>query len=110
MSKSIVLVTGILAAALLSGCNSDAPDDMASSEMAKWIGKNVIIQFRRDALGAAADLPVSPTTGSINGAKTSIVGLLQTVDATGVTLGNHQRKGSPRWIPREVILFVELQP
>jgi hypothetical protein len=44
-----------------------------------FLGKDCKVQFKRNALGAGADLPVSPQTDSINGAKTSCVGTLRTV-------------------------------
>jgi hypothetical protein len=109
VSKTSILILSVLMASILAGCKSDTPTDMTSSELAKWIGKNVTIQFRRDALGAAADLPISPTTGSINGAEVTVNGNLLNVDATGITIGIYQRPNS-RWIPKDVILFVELNP
>ena len=110
MIKSSLSLVVIFTAMALSGCSSDIDENMKSSELTKWMGKNVRIQFRRDALGAAASLPISPNTGEINGASTTLVGTLQKVDAAGIAIGNHQRKTSPRWIPREAILFVELNP
>lgn len=70
-------------------------------------GKNVRVQFRRDALGAAASLPVPPTTGEINGAATCVVGKLTKAEGNGIVIGPEER---PKWIPREVILFVEANP
>ena len=110
MNRSGLLLAIIVTTIALSGCSRDNDENMSSSELSKWIGKNVIIQFRRDALGAAASSPISPNTGSINGASTFLSGSLQKVDATGIVIGNHQRPTSSRWIPREVILFVELNP
>ncbi len=97
----------------LSGCAKPSPTITTSQEptndleISKWIGKTVQVQFRRDALGAAATLPISPTTGSINGAETSIVGILTTVESNAIVVNANNR---PKWIPREVILFVESNP
>mgnify|MGYP001447369756 FL=1 len=63
------------------------------------------MQFRRDALGAAANLPISPTAGSINGVSTTIVGTLAIVESDAIVVDADNRL---KWVPREVILFVEL--
>lgn len=110
MNRPCMLSAIVVVSIILSGCSNDDNEDMSSSELSKWIGKNVRVQFRRDALGAAAPVPISPETGSFNGASTCLIGPLQKVDAKGIVIGNHQREASPRWIPREVILFVELSP
>jgi hypothetical protein len=80
---------------------------MSTGELRQWAGKNVRIQFRRDALGAAASLPVPPTAGEINGATTCVIGKLMHVERTGLVIGPEEH---PKWIPREVILFVEANP
>jgi hypothetical protein len=54
MIKSSLSLVVIFTAMALSGCSSDIDENMKSSELTKWIGKNVRIQFRRDALGAVA--------------------------------------------------------
>ena len=88
----------ILAALLLPGC--DRPQEHLKS----LIGEPVKVQFRRDALGAAAALPVSPTTDSINGAATSISGTLVAVEVDSVVLTVNE---NTKWIPRDVILSIE---
>ena len=110
MKKTILLPIALLSLMSVAGCSNEKSDGMTSSELSNWIGKNVRIQFRRDALGAAASLPISPTTGEINGASTTIVGQLLKINAQSIVVGDHQRSESPKWIPREVILFVELNP
>ena len=104
--NKILLTTAM--ATLFSGCGNIANHDMTTSEMSTWIGKNVIVQFRRDALGAGADLPIDPETGQINGAKTAIGGVLLKIEAKSIVIGNHLKDRGPKWIPREVILFVEM--
>jgi hypothetical protein len=69
------------------------------------LGKNCVIQFRRDALGAAANLPIAPTTGSINGAETCLGGQLKMVSSDWVVLDN--LKGNDIWIPRAAILLIQ---
>ena len=67
------------------------------------VGKECVVQFRRDALGTAASLPVAPTTGSINGAQTAIGGKLLMVNSEWVLLNN----GNDLWIPRASILLIQ---
>ncbi|QDV52788.1 hypothetical protein [Gimesia fumaroli] len=112
MNNKRLLFTSFGLLIALSGCVSKINSETSQSESSKisrdglhqWIGKEVNIQFRRDALGVAAPLPVSPTTSSLNGAKTSISGKLICVDSKGLVIGTERR---PTWVPREVILLVE---
>lgn len=78
--------------------------------LSEWIGQNIQIQFRRDALGAASNLPISPDTGEINGASTSIIGRLVSVSDSEIVMmrSRGKREARPHWIPREAILFIEV--
>jgi hypothetical protein len=62
------------------------------------------IQFRRDALGAAANLPISPMTGGINGADTAISCTFKSMREDWVIV---ERAGKEVWIPKGVILLME---
>lgn len=84
---------------LLPGCGS-TPQDSAR----KLIGKTVKVQFRRDALGGAASIPISPFTDNMNGADTSALGKVEIVEGNWIVI---QRSGKLTWIPREVILAIE---
>lgn len=68
------------------------------------LGERCTVQLRRDALGAGADLPVPPTTNSINGADVSISGELVRADQDWLVL---RGEGKDRWIARHAVLFVE---
>jgi len=68
-------------------------------------GSYCTIQFRRDALGAAADLPIPPTTGSINGASVCVTGKFSRMDEDWVILT--EGKDVETWIPRSVILLIK---
>ena len=94
-------------ATYVAGCSQPVPDKKDSVVLSKWIGQNILIQFRRDALGAGRELPISPDTDEINGASTSIVGKLIAVSETSVVI---QRKDDPHWVPRETILFIRVNP
>jgi hypothetical protein len=68
--------------------------------------KPCTIQFRRDALGAAASLPISPLTDSLNGGETSISGTLKMVNDDWVVL---DRGGKDIWVSRSVVLLIKYQ-
>ena len=76
------------------------------------------VQFRRDALGTAKDLPVSPTTNSINGAIVSMRGELIAINHDVILLdqvNNHYIVNDvPQmkrfWIPKSSILSIEYEP
>ena len=91
----------------ISSCAEPHAEGIEDTQVSEWIGKTVRVQFRRDALGAAAPLPVSPKTGEINGASTTLVGTLLEVNKASVVIEEGER---PKWIPREVILFIEVNP
>ena len=107
MRTTILLLLCFGVGMALWGCDTARNADASTGELHRWVDKNVRVQFRRDALGAAAPLPVSPTTNEINGASTTVVGQLMKVDGTGIVIGPDDR---PKWIPRAVILFVEAHP
>lgn len=76
------------------------------------MGQEVIIQFDRSALGSAANLPVSPTTESINGANTAIRGKLLHADSEWIHIEQiqpHQGGELTKtfWIPRNKVLLIE---
>ncbi len=93
---STYAAAGCLLLAAVSGCNYA---DTGGPEL----GKTCTIQFRRDALGAAANLPISPNTDGINGADTSISGKLVRVTTDWLVI---ERGGKDLWIPQSVVLMV----
>lgn len=113
-SLQVLICTGILL--VLSGCVNveNTGQGKNTPGIKQWVGQNVRVQFRRDALGAAAPVPVDPNTGSLNGASTMIVGKLLKVESDGIYIESARIPGtehiSQKWIPREVILFVETNP
>jgi hypothetical protein len=96
----VKLIHLLLVAAIMLplGCENPSPTDSLSGK----IGTTCSVQFRRgDALGGAAPLPVSPTTGSINGAEVVISGKLTGVDRDWVVLDGKT------WIPKSSILLIQ---
>lgn len=97
MMKSFSLAFALLVSVVFSGCEKqDVP--------ALQAGKACKIQFRRDALGAGANLPISPTTDNMNGADTSVAGTLKRTTAEWIVI---EGKRGEIWIPKSVILLIE---
>lgn len=72
------------------------------------LGKECTIQFRRDALGAARDLPVPPTTDNINGAETSVHGKLVRSNEEWLVLQVGDGEASREtWIPKQLVLLIK---
>jgi hypothetical protein len=98
MKINTVLV--LLAALTFAGCGKTPPT-----------GKEVRIQLRRgDALGAAANLPLSPRTFSVNGAETGLSGKIVKVTEEWVVLDTMDVPPSRIWIPKASILLIEYRP
>jgi hypothetical protein len=93
-----------LLAVLLGGCDSAQP--VSDKPLpAEKVGQNCVVQFRRgDGLGAGGSLPVSATTGSVNGAEVSVSGKLRAVSGGWIAV----ESGNTEYhIPRESILLIQ---
>lgn len=109
MRKTIGAVSACVIASaiggLLGGCGGGVS---AASPTQPLVGLQCEVQFQRQLLGAAADLPVSPTTNEINGAATSVSGILKHVGAEWIVL--ERTSASPTseelWIPRSAVLLL----
>ena len=93
-------VTALTAMLSLTGCDRATAADSATPPA----GKQCTIQFRRDALGTAASLPVSPLTGGINGADTSISGKLKSTHGEWLVLDHG---GQEIWVPKATVLLIQ---
>ena len=91
------------------GCEKETPDSQSrSNKFSPQQGRYCAVQFRRDALGASADLPVPPTTSSINGADVSVSGKFSKMNEDWVVLTDS--RDAEIWIPRSVILLIKVNP
>ena len=77
----MLCAAGLIVTITTIGCNT-ARDPLASSK----IGQRCSVQFRRDALGAAAASPIPPETDAMNGAEVVIVGTLKRVQDDAVLI------------------------
>ncbi len=100
----LVIILGVLG---MTGCESKTPSDQSSTNRTyPKAGAYCTVQFRRDALGASANLPISPTTGSINGARVCITGKFSKMNEDWVILT--EGDSGEIWIPRSVILLIKV--
>jgi hypothetical protein len=96
---TLACLAALAAALLITGC-----ERAIAAGSSPPTGKRCTIQFRRDALGAAASLPVGPMTGNINGAETAISGTLKTTSGEWVVL---DLSGREIWVSKTVILLIQ---
>jgi hypothetical protein len=96
-----ISVVALCAAILFSGC-SNASEPLASLK----IGQKCVVQFRRDALGSASPVPISPDTGNFNGAELAIGGTLTKARADSILLSTDTGE---YLIPMPVILTVNFE-
>ncbi len=100
MKKTLAFAIVALAVVLTSCTDKAVVHPLTSA-----IGKPCEVQFKRNALGGAADLPVPPTTGSINGAKVSVNGAIRVVTDKSILIDSGKKA---YWIPLDAILLVEI--
>jgi len=93
MTSNQRLAAALLIVTLTVGCSSGQPPT----------GKQVTVQFRRDALGSGGGMAIPPTTTVMNGANVSLSGQLREVHPEWVVLHD---KGNDYWIQRESVLLI----
>ena len=98
---------------LTTGCNQEIKHSNKIAPLSyELIGKNVTVQFDRNALGAAHNLPINPLTGSINGAEVSISGKVEKIDEEWIVLSakSAMDNNTVLYIPIKSILLVQAHP
>jgi hypothetical protein len=93
------MVIGLAAVIVTTGCEQRAEAAPSGGRLNQMHSRVCTIQFRRDALGAARDLPVSPMTGGINGATVAISGKLRSLDEAWLAV--ETEKDGLIFIPKE---------
>lgn len=98
------LQLSLLSLLLLVSCAPDPsmtdPEDLPESLRP---GSSITVMFRRDHLGAAASLPIPPTSQSHNGAATALFGTLVGISKEWVIV---EQKKVRYWIARESVLML----
>lgn len=88
----LLIFAGVLALSatlFLTGCDTA---EAAPAVTGAAPGRQCTIQFRRDVLGIAAPLPVSPMSGSFNGAETSVSGTFKRFHEEWIIIDRGGRK------------------
>lgn len=107
MKVKICVLT--LMAMMLTGCK---PESKNSSIPKDLIGKVCTVQLDRNALGTACNVPVPPTTGSINGSEVCVGGTIEKIDSNWVVVSQEVRSGADKktiYIPMESVLLITHQ-
>jgi hypothetical protein len=101
---------------LLTGCSEEDSKAAAKPLMTKrttplrsHLGDRCIVQFRRDALGAAGDRLIPPQISSINDAETSFSGVLTDVAADSVVITQNGPPDRDLWIPMHAVLSIQFE-
>jgi hypothetical protein len=102
--KTPIAVASLMVAGLLIFAFLPRSEAAFGNDSSRPIGKNCTVQFKRDLLGTARDLPVSPMTGSINGAETSVSGKLKFVTSEWVVITQNERD---IWIQKSTVLLMQ---
>ena len=97
----------IAACAVLGGILFFAWFTSRAHSLSSSVGKTCTVQFKRNTLGGATNLPVGPRANTINGVEVSIVGKLQAVRNDGIMVLINDKV---TWIPMDSILLVQIQP
>jgi hypothetical protein len=111
MNRLCCLRLILLLLTFLAGCGSDDRTDESTRALRSKVGYYCTVQFRRDALGAAASNAIPATTGVMNGAEVQLTGLLKDVKGDYLVIetpapGDPTKKNE-YWVPRHSILLLE---
>ncbi|MBN1805059.1 MAG: hypothetical protein JW837_07400 [Sedimentisphaerales bacterium] len=105
--ERLVILIIIFSVLGMIGCERKAPSILSGkNRTCPKAGACCTVQFRRDALGASANLPVPPTTDSINGAGVCVGGKFSKMNEEWVVITKDNSREI--WIPRSVILLIEV--
>lgn len=105
MIKSILFALITLLA--FTGCIKQLKEDnqMGYPILSKEIGSEVTVFLKRNELGMAANLPLSPSSSGINGAGATLNGKLLKVNENGILISLYNSDHSA-WVPLHSILHI----
>lgn len=104
-------ISGLLLAGALcvvAGCDEGQDVGMVGGQVYPPVGSLVHVQFRRDHLGFAGDKGSSPVDSDASRVLASS-GELRRITEEFVVLGFADEPNRELWIPREVILLMEVR-
>ncbi len=79
MIRQMIVGFLVLGSMVGAGCRSEEEEQGSAQGLSGLVGRECTVQFRRDALGAAASIPIPPSTSEINGASVEFTGKLTSV-------------------------------
>lgn len=106
--KLAILILFILIGTLVS-CESEGITDNGSNindSVERNVGKECVVQFKRDILGQSAELPTPANTESINGAEVQLTGKYLGVSDEWVII---EQDGEEIWIYKPNILYLKFK-
>ena len=98
----------LLSAFAVGGCDNSDDGTMVGGHAYPPAGSYVVVQFRRDYLGLASDKPTTPMGEGASLALGSS-GTLKRINEEFVVLGVDNEPTRELWIPRSVILLLDVK-
>ena len=105
-----LLLLATLVLSLASCSKPGAPPN--PSILSRHVGEECVIEYRRDALGAGAALPIGPEVDETNGSQVCTHGKLTDVEREGIVVERAISQTTTTftfWIPFHAILNVRFQ-
>jgi hypothetical protein len=109
VSTIVAVLLSLLYAAFCGGCErteASGPSPAPAAALQPAPGTEVIVHFRRDALGALRDVPIPVSTHEFNESKVCVRGALRSMDEEWIVL--ERERGGDAWVPRGAILYLEV--
>ena len=103
-ARLIAIITLIVVGLIIFAACHKKPAPKPIADATPPIGKNCTVQLRRDAMGAAAPVPIPPLSANHNGIDTCVTGKLKMINPDWIVL---DRNGSDMWIPKSSVLLVQ---
>jgi hypothetical protein len=103
-ARLIAIITVIVLLLIVFAACHKRPTPKPIAEALPPIGKTCTVQLRRDAMGAAAPVPIPPLSANHNGVDTCVTGKLKMINADWVVI---DRNGADLWVPKSSVLLVQ---
>ena len=106
MSPKPLVITLAFSALCFASCTKSVAPAVPQF-LTRHLGERCEVQFRRDALGAGATVPIPPTTDEMNGAAVAQFGKLIAIEGEGLVIEDALHPDQTYWIPYQVVLSVK---